>query len=182
DLGVAANAPLRDVAAGDGADAADLERVADHGPAQVDDLLLGLELALQGSAEIVGQVIDDIVLANLYVVFLGESAGPVVGHGIEADDHRVLRRGQREPDVALGNMPDAGLQHAHAHFLVVQLFQLLADRLDRAAEVGLEDDLELGDLRLAEAFQRDRRPRRLGGFLGPVLALLGDLAGQAEVG
>ena len=47
-LGRALDGALRDVAAGDGADAADLERLADHGPAQVDDLLARLQLAFQG--------------------------------------------------------------------------------------------------------------------------------------
>ena len=75
----------------------------------------------------------------------------VVGHDVEADDHRVLGRGQGQLHVALGDAADAGVQHADADFLVLELLQLLADRLDRAAEVGLEDDLQLGDLGLGQA-------------------------------
>ncbi len=74
--------------------------------------------------------------------------GAVVGHDVEADDQRVLRRGQGQLHVALGDAADGRVQHADAHLLVVQLLQLLADGLDRAAEVGLEDDLQLGDLGL----------------------------------
>src|SRR5262245_7966942 len=51
-LGVALDVALRDVAAGDGADAADLERVAHDGPAEVNDLFARLELAFQGGANV----------------------------------------------------------------------------------------------------------------------------------
>ena len=53
DLGRALDDALRDVAAGDRADAADLERLADDRPAQVDDFLARLELAFQGGADVV---------------------------------------------------------------------------------------------------------------------------------
>ena len=49
--------------------------------------------------------------------------------------------------------PMRGVQDADADLLVLQLFQFLANGLDRAAEVGLEDDLQLGDLGLAQRFQ-----------------------------
>ena len=89
-MAIALDGALGDVAAGDGADAADLERLADHGPAQVDDLLARLELAFQGGADVVGQVVDDVVLADLDALLLGQGAGAVVGHDVEADDHRVF--------------------------------------------------------------------------------------------
>src|SRR3954451_5295215 len=53
-LGRALDRPGRDVTARDGADAPDLERLAHHGPAEVDAPLLRLELALQGRAHVVG--------------------------------------------------------------------------------------------------------------------------------
>ena len=99
DLGVAFDDALRDEAAGDGADPADLEGLADHRPAQVDHFFARLELAFQGRADVVGQVVDDVVLANLHALLVGQGAGPVVGHDVEADDHRVFRRGQGQPDV-----------------------------------------------------------------------------------
>ena len=61
------------------------------------------------------------------------------------------RRGQGQPHVAFGDAADAGVQDADADFLVLQLLQFLADGLDGAAEVGLEDDLQLGDLGLGQA-------------------------------
>src|SRR5262249_16843186 len=56
---------LRDVTARDRADPADLERVADHRPAEVDDLLARLQLAFQRGPHVVGQLVDDVVLADL---------------------------------------------------------------------------------------------------------------------
>src|SRR5258708_486252 len=50
---------LRDVATGDRADAADLERLADDGASQVHDFLARLQLAFEGGANVVGQVVDD---------------------------------------------------------------------------------------------------------------------------
>src|SRR6185437_9521835 len=82
---------LRDVTAGDRTDPADLERLADHGPTQMDNLLTRLELAFQGSADVVRQLINDVVLAHLDTAFLGERKGAIVGHYVEADDDGVLR-------------------------------------------------------------------------------------------
>ena len=58
---------------------ADLERLADDRPAQVDDLLARLELAFQGRLDVVGQVVDDVVLADLDAALLGQRQGRVVG-------------------------------------------------------------------------------------------------------
>ena len=55
---------------------------------------------------------------------------------------------ERQVHVALGDGADAGVQHAGADLLVVELLEFLADRLDRAAGLGLEDHLQLGDLGL----------------------------------
>ena len=46
--------------------------------------------------------------------------------------------------------PMPACRSADADFVVLELFQFLADGLDGAAEVGLEDDLQLGDLGLAQ--------------------------------
>src|SRR5437867_9085756 len=59
DFGGPLDGPLRHVAAGRRANPADLERLADGGPSQVDDLLVRLELAFQGRADFVSQVVND---------------------------------------------------------------------------------------------------------------------------
>src|SRR5207249_520840 len=52
-LGIALDRPLGHKAAGDGADTADLECLADDGPAQVNDLFARLELPFEGGANLV---------------------------------------------------------------------------------------------------------------------------------
>src|SRR5262245_19627932 len=117
DLGVAANDALSHEAAGHRADATDLEGLADHGSPQIDHFLDRLELAFQSGADVVGQVVNDVVLANLHAFVLGQCAGAVVGNRVKANDQRVLRGSQGQPDVVFGDGADGGLQEAYAHFL-----------------------------------------------------------------
>ena len=71
---------------------------------------------------------------------LGQRAGLFVRHHVEADDDRV--RGVGQVDVGLGDAADRGLQHLDLHLGVLELGQLLADGLDRAADVGPQDDVQ----------------------------------------
>ena len=75
---------------------ADLEGLADDGAAEVDDFLDRLELAFEGRLHVVGQLVDDVVLAEADAAFLGQLQGRVVGGHVEADDERVVRAGQGE--------------------------------------------------------------------------------------
>ena len=93
-----------------------------------------------------GQVVNDVVLADLHASFFGQGEGAIVGHDVETDDHRVFRGCEGEPNVVFGDDPDAGFEDADADLGVLEFVEFLADRLDGAAEVGLEDDLELVDL------------------------------------
>jgi hypothetical protein len=65
DLGRALDRTFRDKAAGDRADAADLEGLANDRPAQMDDLFARLELAFERGFDVVRQVVNDVVLADL---------------------------------------------------------------------------------------------------------------------
>ena len=49
-------------------------------------------------------------------------------------------------DVRFGNRADAAVDHAHAHFVVGQLFERLTHRFDRALHVRLDDDIQILDL------------------------------------
>ena len=60
---------------------------------------------------------------------------------VEADDERV--RGRREVDVVLGDPTDAGVDDVDAHLGVLDLLELAEERLDRALDVALEDDVEI---------------------------------------
>ena len=63
---------------------------------------------------------------------------------VEADDDRVRRRGQQH--IGFGDRADAGVQHANLDLVVRQLLQRVRQHFGRAADVGLEDDVELLDL------------------------------------
>ena len=92
--------------------------------------------------------------------------------------------GQGQLHVADRDAADAGVQQPDADFLVLELLEFLADRFDRAAEVGLQDHLQLGDLGCGRGFPASsacQRDHRLA-LLPAGLALLGDFAGRGEIG
>ena len=110
DLRVAADEAVGDTAAGDLADLGDLEDVEDLGAAGVVLLEDRLEEAVHGLGDLVLQLVDDGVQADLDVLALGDFGGLAVGPDVEADDDRV--RGRGEEDVGLGDGADTGVEDA----------------------------------------------------------------------
>ena len=93
---------------------------------------------------------------------------------VEADDHRVRRGG--EHDVVLGDSARGRVDDGHAHLCVLDLLELGERGLDRAGDVGLEDDVEVLNAflhALEEDVERDRL-RALGELL-PAQALAAGL-------
>ena len=184
-LRAAADDAARDHAAGDRADPRGAEErphldLADHG--------LGLDRrqhADERLLDLLRQLVDDAVLADLDPLPLGEL--PCLGRrpDVEADHHRVRRSGQ--VDVVLGDAADAGVDHVDAHLGVVDLLQLADDRLDGALHVALEDDVQVGDaarLHLLEQLVERHAPARLLGerlAAQPLPALLREIARAAVV-
>ena len=120
---------------------ADPEDLADL-RAALDDLdLLGLEHALEGGVHLVGELVDDVVEADLDALGLRRAARRRVELGVEADDHRV--RGGREQDVVVGDVAGALAQDVDAHLVGLDLVQRVDDGAQRALDVGLEDDPQL---------------------------------------
>ena len=113
-------------------------------------LLLGLEHAFQGRLQVVGDLVDDVVAADLHAQLLGQGARAFVGHDGKADDHRVGGVGQ--VDVGLADSADGRLQDLDLHFGMLQLFEFLADGLDRTAHIGPQNHVE----RLHRAFFAQR--------------------------
>src|SRR5204863_1958666 len=95
-LGVAADEAIGDAAAGDLADLGDLEDVEHLGAAGVVLLEDGLEETVHGFSDLVLQLVDDGVQADLDVFALGDFGGLAVGPDVEADDHRVRGRGEED--------------------------------------------------------------------------------------
>ena len=86
--------------------------VADDRTAEVDDFLDRLEPAFERRLHVVGQLVDDVVFAEADAALLGELQGRIVGGDVEADHERVVRAGESQDHVGLGDGPDAGVQHA----------------------------------------------------------------------
>src|SRR5512146_1512576 len=162
-LRVRADDAARDVAARDHADA----RGAEEG-AHLDlaDRLLGRdrgEHADERLLDVLRQLVDDAVRADLDALALRELARLGVRAHVEADDERVGRGG--EVDVVLRDPADAGVDDVDAHLGVLDLRQLGDGGLDRALHVALEDEVELLDrarLHLGEQALEGDAAARLG--------------------
>ena len=107
------------------------------------------------------------------------------GPHVEADDDRVGGRGQHH----VGLVDAAGLRvdDVDRDLLLRDLGDLVLERLQRAGDIGLEDDVELLDVALLDPgedlLEADLARLAAGQGLGlePVGALLGELAGAAVV-
>ena len=71
----------------------------------------------------------------------------------------------REVDVVLGDPADARVDDVHAHLGVLDLLELAEERLDRALDVALEDDVEVLHLAglqvVVQRLERHAAPRAL---------------------
>ena len=97
---VALDHAAQHAATGHGADAADLEYLLHQHAAKFDFALFRLEHAFEGQLQVVGDLVDHVVPANLHALLVGHHAGLFVGHHIEADDDRVRCIGQRNVGLA----------------------------------------------------------------------------------
>src|SRR3990172_8768364 len=133
--------PVGDVRARDDLALANLDDLADLGPT-LDDLdLLRLEEPGEGLLDVVGELVDDVVEADVDLLGLGRPPGRVADPGVEADDDRVRGRGQK--DVVVGDLAGALVEDVDLDLVRGQLAQGVGDRPERAGDVGLEDDPEL---------------------------------------
>src|SRR5258707_846273 len=156
-LRAASDDPVHDHAAGDrrlvrGEDLADLgvpEDALDH---------FGLEHPGEGLLHVVEQLVDDLVLAYVDLGLLGRAFRRHVDLVVEADDDRARRR--RERHVGLADVADRVVDDDERDLGLRDLEQGALDRLERALDVGLEDELEL--LRLAFLDLREHLVERRG--------------------
>ena len=144
-----------------------------------------LEHALHRVAQVFGDFVDDRVGADVDALALGGAAGVGQRPHVEADDDRVGGRGQHH----VGLVDAAGLRvdDVDRDLLLGDLGDLVLERLERAGDVGLEDDVELLDVALLgpreDLLEADLAGLAAGQRLGlqAVGALLGELAGAAVV-
>ena len=79
---------------------------------------LGDEQPLDGFLDVVRDLINDVVAANLDLFIVGKSLRPVFGGDAEADDNGLRRVGQ--DDVALGDPTDRLQEHADGDLFVLE--------------------------------------------------------------
>src|SRR6266508_3651830 len=184
-LGVAADGPGPDEAAGDVAEPRRAEDLADLRGAELDLFVLRLEQPLERGLDLLDGLVDDRVVADLHAFAVGQLADLVVGAHVEPDDDRVRRA--RQVDVVLGDRADAPVDDLELDLVGDHdLDQGVFESLHRTGDVALEDEGEGGLFPflhlLEERLQGD--PAGTVGHLGRTpasLPLLGDLPGGAVV-
>ena len=91
--------------------------------------------------DVVHEVVDDVVVADLDAVALGQLARLLVGADIEADDRRAGGLGQH--DVASLMPPTPARMMRARDFVGAELVERADDRLDRALHIGLDEQRKL---------------------------------------
>src|SRR6478609_4269918 len=141
DIGAALHGSVGDAATGDLADLGNVEhfqdlRIAQHGFAQRRREQAGHRLF-----DVVDEIVDDVVVADLDAVALGRGRRFLVGADGEADDGGVETLRQRH--VGFGNAADAGMQDAGGDLVGAELFQRSQNGFQRTLHVGLDDQREI---------------------------------------
>ena len=146
DGGGARNDAVEDVAAGDGPHLRHAIDLANLGAAVRDLLERRLEQPDHRVPEVVEQLVDHGVEADLDLLLLGELDGVPLRSDVEADDDRL--GGRREQHVVGGDRADAAVQHRRLHLGRADLLDRVAQHFERALHVGLEHHGEILDLAL----------------------------------
>ena len=143
DGGATGDPALDDVRAGDGVATVDGEDPADLGATLEDLDEGGLVEALDRLLDVIGDLIDHLVVAHVDALRLRRRLGGGVRADVEADHDRVGDGG--EVDVGLGDRPHAVGHDLDADRGVVDLGDLTADRLQRAVGLRLDQQVEALD-------------------------------------
>src|SRR3982751_3210997 len=149
-------------AAGDRAEAGDLEHLAHHRLTGDDLTLFRAEEALERGADVVYRLVDDAVEPDVHALTFRRGAGIVVRPYVEPEDDRPGRL--REEDVAFGDRTDAAMDDLDFDFARGELYERVRERFGRAALIRLDQDAEgtlLAGGRLRhEVLERDAAARR----------------------
>ena len=151
----------------------------------VSSVCTGDEHADECLLDLVRELIDDAVGADIHAFAIGKGASLGARANVEADHERIRRR--RKVDVVLGDAADTRVDHVDAHLGVLDLSELAEQCLDGSLNIALEDDVEvLHDALLElreEALERDAALRALRELLPSETPrpLLGDVLCEALV-
>ena len=137
----ARNRPVENHTAGNDASLRDLERRAHLGAALEDFLKLRIEQPRHGQLDLVDQVVDDGVEADIDALFFRQFAGGTLRANVESDHNGVRGRGQEH--IVRRDRADRGVDDADLHFGSGHLAHRVGENFHRALYVGLEDEVEL---------------------------------------
>ncbi len=176
--GTALDHALDDVATGNGPSPGHLEDRPHLGGAEDLFHLLGGELTDQELFDLVEELVDDPVGADLHSRLLGGLARLGLGADVEADDHGIGDFG--EADVVLVDTADRAVDDLDLPAFALDLGDRVPQGLERPLCIGLDDDVEgglLGAKLIEEGLEPvSRRWHRLADRLGLFRSLLGDVA------
>src|SRR5438270_3069478 len=176
DFGVALDDAVCDLASGDRADFRNAEGLAHLRPALVSFLDSRLEETAHSALDLVLQLVNDRVQADVYLFLLRQFLRFAFRTHVEANDDGIRRRGQQH--VRLSNRAHAGVQHFEADFIVREFGEQVAEYFDRAPNVSLENNIQFlhaGSRQLfGESFQRYAGTLGQLGFARLLFAVLGN--------
>ena len=163
----------------DGADLRHTEDLAHFGIAGDDLFVLRSQEAHHRPLDVFEQFVDDLVGTDLDTLCFGEFAGLAVGTDVEADERGI--GGGRERDVVLGDTTHGTVHERELHGFALQAAQALGDGFERTLHVGLQHQVQRGDLALLDlgedVFQLHTALHAgVAALVGEALALLASLA------
>src|ERR1039458_5116583 len=154
------------------------EGVANIGASKINFLDDWLEQSRHGALNLIRQLVDDGVQANVNLLLVGQFLSFAFRPHVEADDDGIRCRGEQH--IGLGNGAPTPEQDLDLDPVVGHLGQYVAQYLDRALNVALENDIQLflsGRLQLfRQTFKRDSRTLGKLSFACPAFAIFGDAA------
>src|SRR5690348_9108389 len=176
DPAATADLALHDATAGDDAGARDLDR-GDHLDAALPDLTIrGLAQALGRALHVFGELVDDVVVADLDLGLLGSRRVGRRRLQVEDHDDGAGHAGQQKVGVAHG--AHALADDLDRHDRVFDLLQRGEHGFERALRVGLDDQVQLFDLAFlgaaSQVFEGDARRYVTSRLLGTPFDELGE--------
>ena len=127
DFGVALDQAIAHAATGHRSNFRDAENFEHLGAALVGFLESRLEQAAHGALDLILQLVNDRVQADIDFFLLGNFLRLALRPHVEADDDRIRRRSQK--NIGLRDGPHARSQQFQSHFVVRELRQQIAESL-----------------------------------------------------
>ena len=145
-LVVAVELAFEDIATGNRADFGNLEHLSDLGCTDIDLRPFRTEHSFHGCPDIVHDVVDDVVLADLDFLCIGSGLCLRCRSDVESDDKsRVLRSGC-QVDIVLDDCTGCGTDDPDADLGCGELLKSKLEGLDRTLDITFDDDVEFLDL------------------------------------